>query len=99
MKKLIVKDKNLRLKLTKLEKQHLILKSIFKNLNFFTLIRWNAFMKLHNLSVNGNKNSLSNRCLHTINKKRLNKLTNFSRHVFLKFIRSGQISGFKKSSW
>jgi ribosomal protein S14 len=99
MKKLLVKDKKLRYKLTNLEKQHLVLKSIFKNLNFFTLIRWNAFIKLHNLSASGNKNSLSNRCLHSINRKRFNKLTNFSRHTFLKLIRSGQITGLKKSSW
>lgn len=99
MKKLIVKDKNLRIKLTEKEKQHFILKSIFKNLNFFTLIRWNAFLKLHDLSKNETKHSLTNRCLYSVNKKRLNKLTNFSRHVFLKFVRSGQITGLKKSTW
>ena len=100
MKKLLIKDKKLRLGIIKTENRHLILKSIFKNLNFFTLIRWNAFIKLHNLSKNnGNKNLLVNRCLYTVNKKRFNKLTNFSRHVFLKLIRSGQINGIKKSSW
>lgn len=99
MKKLLAKDQKLRLKLTKLEKQHLILKSIFQNLNFFTLIRWNAFVKLSRLSASGTKQSLSNRCLLSTNKKRFNKLTYFSRHIFLKLIRSGQITGLRKSSW
>jgi ribosomal protein S14 len=99
MKKLLEKDKKLRLTIRELENQHLILKSIFKNLNLFTLIRWNAFIKLHDLSTNSNKNALSNRCLHSTNKKRFNKLTNFSRQIFLKLIRSGQISGMNKSSW
>jgi ribosomal protein S14 len=99
MKKLLEKDKKLRLTIRELENQHLILKSIFKNLNLFTLIRWNAFIKLHSLSANNNKNALSNRCLHSTNKKRFNKLTNFSRQIFLKLIRSGQISGMNKSSW
>jgi len=96
MKKLIAKDKKLRLNLVKIEKQYFVLKSIFKNLNFFTLIRWNAFIKLSKLSKKTSRQALSNRCLNTVNKKRFNKLTNFSRHVFLKFIRSGNIPGLKK---
>lgn len=99
MKKLLEKDKRLRLNIIKDESQSLVLKSIFKNLNLFTLIRWNAFIKLHNLSIKNNKNALTNRCLHSISKKRFNKLTNFSRYIFLKLIRSGQINGVRKSSW
>ena len=57
-------------------------------------------MKLDNLStIYKNKNSFNNICLYSINKKKYNKLTNFSRHIFLKLIRSGQIHGMKKSSW
>jgi ribosomal protein S14 len=99
MKKLLEKDKNRRLNIKGLEKQYFILKSISKNLNFFTLIRWNAFLILNKLSKNNSKISLSNRCLYSINKKRYNKLTNFSRHIYLKLIRSGNISGLQKSSW
>ena len=99
MKKLLEKDKKLRFKLVKIENQHIILKSIFKNFNYFILIRWNAFIKLNNLSITTNKIFLSNRCLHTKSKKRFNKLTRFSRHIFLKLIRSGQINGTRKSSW
>jgi ribosomal protein S14 len=99
MKKLLEKDKKLRLKILVYEHNNIILKSIFKNLNFFTLIRWNAFIKLNNSSVKNSKHAIINRCLYSINKKRFNKLTNFSRHIFLKLIRTGQINGLKKSSW
>lgn len=99
MQKLLEKDKKLRARIKNIEKQHFVLKSIFKNFNFFLLIRWNAFLKLKNLTSGSAKASISNRCLYTINKKRFNKLTTFSRHVFLKLIRSGEINGIRKSSW
>jgi ribosomal protein S14 len=99
MKKLLEKDKILRLKNFTSENHKVVLKSIFKDLNFFTLIRWNAFIKLQDLSSNNHKNAIINRCVYSINKKRFNKLTNFSRHIFLKLIRTGQIHGMKKSSW
>jgi ribosomal protein S14 len=99
MKKLLQKDKNLRLQIKNQEIEHLVLKSIYKNLNYFTLIRWNAFMKLANLSNNRSKSSLINRCVYSVNKKRFNKLTNFSRHIFLKLLRLGNINGVRKSSW
>ena len=99
MKKLLEKDKSLRKTILELEKKHVILQSIFKNFSFFRLIRWNAFIKLKNLLNNSYKSSLSNRCLHTKNRKRFNKLTTFSRHVFLKHLRFGKIHGIRKSVW
>jgi ribosomal protein S14 len=99
MKKLIEKDKKLRKQVIIKEHEHFILKSIFKNLNFFNLIRWNAHIKLKIETQNASKHSAVSRCLYTINKKKFNKLTGFSRHVFLKQIRSGSITGIKKSSW
>lgn len=99
MKKLLEKDKKLRHQIKFIENKHFILKSIFKNFNFFTLIRWNAFLKLKNLTKHNSKVSISNRCLKGINRKRFNKLTTFSRHIFLKLIRSGLITGMQKASW
>jgi ribosomal protein S14 len=99
MKKLLEKDKKLRKQIHLSNQQHFVLKSILKNFNIFTLIRWNAFLKLKDLSEKNSTISVINRCLTTINKKRFNKLTGFSRHVFLKLIRSGKISGIRKSSW
>ncbi len=99
MKSLFQKDKQLRKKIVNIEKKQFILKAIFKNFNFLRLIRWNAFLKLRSISVNSSKVLLSNRCLYGINKKRFNKFSNFSRNIFLKLIRSGQINGFKKASW
>jgi ribosomal protein S14 len=99
MKKLLEKDKKLRYNIKLIENQHFILKSIFKNFNFFTLIRWNAFLKLKFLTKNNSKVSITSRCLQGINRKRFNKLTSFSRHIFLKLIRSGLITGMQKASW
>jgi ribosomal protein S14 len=99
MKKLIEKDKKLRLHIVKTENKHFILKSIIKNFNFFILIRWNAFLQLKTLTQKFSKISITNRCLNSINKKRFNKLTGFSRHVFLKTVREGSVNGIRKSSW
>jgi ribosomal protein S14 len=99
MKKLLEKDKKLRHQIKLIENQHFILKSIFKNFNFFTLVRWNAFLKLKFLTKNNSKVSITNRCLQSVNKKRFNKLTTFSRHIFLKLIRSGLVAGMRKASW
>jgi ribosomal protein S14 len=99
MKKLIIKDKKLRNFIHEKEKKKIILKTIFKNSNLFTLIRWNAFSKMKKLTKSVSEISISNRCVYTVNKKRLNKTTLFSRHVFLKLIRSGKITNISKSSW
>lgn len=99
MKKLIEKDKKRRIQIKNIEKKVFILKSIFRNVNFFMLIRWNAFLQLKTLAKVSSPVSLSARCLYSINKKRFNKLTPFSRHVFLKLVRSGQISSVQKASW
>lgn len=99
MKKLFVKDRKLRQALSSIDHTHFIFKSIFKNINFFILIRWAAFLKLQDFTQNFFKVSIVNRCLSTTNKKRFSKLTALSRHAFLKSIRSGNICGIRKSSW
>jgi ribosomal protein S14 len=99
MKKLVEKDKKLRIRIKTIEKQHFILRSIVQNLNFFVLVRWNAFLKLKTLTTKNSRSSISNRCLYSTNKKRFHKLTTFSRYIFLKLIRSGKITGMQKSSW
>ena len=99
MKKLIVKDKKLRVKLNLKEKQHFLLKMIFQNSNLFALIRWNAYVKLKESGDIGSEVSTLSRCLYTINRKRFVSLAPFSRYVFLKLVRSGELSGIRKSSW
>lgn len=99
MKKLFAKDKRNRKIVKQLELEQFILKQISTNSNFLRTTRWNALYKLSNLSKNGSKTTLSNRCVKTINKKTFHKFTNFSRTVFLKLVKSGYISGMRKSSW
>ena len=100
MKKLLEKDKKIRKDFELLEKQNFILKFIFKNSNLLLLVRWQAFLKLQMLmSKKNSKISVASRCLYTINKKKFNKKTLFSRHLYLKQIRVGDLCGIKKISW
>lgn len=99
MKKLLIKDKKLRICLKKNEKLFFILQNILNNSNFSKFIRWKAILKLKLLNYHQSKSLLTNRCVETINKKRFNKLTIYSRHLFLKLIRQGKIYGFQKASW
>lgn len=99
MKKLFAKDKKNRTIIKQLELKHFVLKQISTNANFFKIVKWNALYKLSNLSKQSSKTVVSNRCVKTINKKTFHKFTNFSRTVFLKLVKSGYISGIRKSSW
>ena len=99
MKKLFAKDRRNRKTVKQLELKHFILKQISTNSNFLKTTRWNALYKLSNISKNSSKTVISNRCVQTINKKTFHKFSNFSRTVYLKLVKSGYISGIRKSSW
>jgi ribosomal protein S14 len=99
MKKLFAKDRENRKLIKETELQRFILKQISTNSNFLKTTQWNALYKISSLSKKSSKTVLSNRCVKTINKKTFHKFTNFSRTVFLKLIKSGHISGMRKSSW
>lgn len=98
MKKLFAKDKENRQIVKQSELKHFVLKQISTNSNFIKTIRWNALYELNSIKK-GSKTVLSNRCVKTINKKTFHKFTNLSRTVFLKLVKSGQITGMRKSSW
>jgi ribosomal protein S14 len=99
MKKIFAKDNKNRKDVKKSELKHYILKQISTNSNFFKITRWNAVYKLSNFPKKSSKTILSNRCVKTVNKKTFHKFSNFSRTVFLKLVKSGFISGMRKSSW
>ena len=99
MKKLFAKDRQNRRIMKELELQHFILKQISVNSNFSRTTRWNALHKLSNLPRKSSKTVLSNRCIKTVNRKTFHKFTSFSRMIFLRLVKSGAISGMRKSSW
>lgn len=99
MKKLLEKDKKVRKEIKKFEKKKFIFKTISNNLNLPDLIRFNAFDNLNEMSKHTSKSFISNRCVNTINKKKFNKLTHYSRIIFLKLARHKNIYGLNKSSW
>lgn len=99
MKKLIEKDKKIRKQIKNLEKKKFIFQIISNNTNLSNLIRFNAFYISNNLPIKSSKTFVSNRCVYTFNKKKSNKLTHFSRMIFLKLARDKKIFGLTKSSW
>ena len=99
MKKLVAKDKKNRKIIKQSELKHFILKQISTNSNFLKTVRWNALHKLSNISKKNSKTIISNRCIQTNNKKTFHKFSIFSRIIFLKLVKSGYISGIRKSSW
>lgn len=100
MKKLIEKDKITRKRIQESEKEKIILKSINYNNNFFNLIRWKAINSLNkNFISKSSITFISNRCVYTKNKKKFSYITNFSRIIFLRLVKTRSISNIYKSSW
>jgi len=100
MKKILERDKKIRKKLEKFDKKKLILKMILNNFNFFKLVRVDAKVKLNKIFfLSSSISRISNRCVETINKKKFNKLTNFSRMIFLRIVRNNDVCGVEKSTW
>ena len=98
MKKLLEKDKKIRKNIKILEQKRFVLKTIYYNFWFINLVRLNALHDLNKLSNRSSKTFTSNKCVLTRNKKRLNKLTNFSRIIFHTLAKKGKIPGIYKSS-
>ena len=99
MKKLLEKDKKIRKEIKKLEKKKFILKAISNNSNLSDLIKFKAFNKLNYMQNKTSKSFISDRCIATINKKKFNKLTHYSRIILLKLARNKNIYGLNKASW
>lgn len=97
--KVLQKDKQTRKIIQKYEKKKFILKNINMNFNFFNLIRWNSYINLKFLPSKNSKTFLTNKCIETVHKKKFNKLTNFSRIVFLRLVKTRAINSVYKSSW
>jgi len=99
MKKQTKKDKKIRRLFNRQELKHIVLKSIVKNENLSLNVKWKAVLKLSNSPRNSKKTRFVNRCVLTNRKAKFNRIfKKFSRLSFLKFARSGNISGLKKSS-
>lgn len=98
MKNQLYKDKNKRRLYNEIEKKQIILKSIIKNNNLTKPTRWNSEFKLSKINKTKFKSQLVKRCLLTGRKGKFNEMFRFSRLSFLKLVRNGYLSGFKKSA-
>lgn len=99
MKKLRIKDHSTRQQIKKFELKKFIIKSIFLNKNFLIPIQWNASLELMALPKNASKTILSNRCTKTNNKKAFSRFSNYSRMIFLKKAKTGNVPYLRRSSW
>ena len=99
MKKIQRRDNNKRNILKQQELKIKVHKHLKTNEKLYAHTRW-KIIELIDLKKNYNlKISLTNLCIHTLNKKRINKILNISRWEFLRDARIGSISGFKKAVW
>ena len=84
MKKLIERDKKVRKNIKKLEKKKFIFKLILNNMNLPYLLRFNASNNLSNLTKKASKTLISNRCIATVNKKKIWKTYKLFKNFFFK---------------
>ena len=100
MQKQIQKDKKIKKIFNKQELNYSILKSMVKNENLSLIIKWNAVSKLSNYCKSQTKVRFVHRCILTKRKAKFHRnFKKFSRLSFLRLVRSGIISGLKKSCW
>jgi len=95
MKNKIQKDQKKRNLNYKFETKQVILKSIAKNKNLAKTTCWNSELALSKIKF---KTQLVKRCILTGRKSKFNEKFRFSRLSFLRLVRNGFISGFKKSA-
>lgn len=99
MQKIIFRDNHNRKKIKHKELSLFLSRQISLNHNIPKLVRWNALYELTFKMHKDSKTNLSRRCIKTINKKSFHTFSNFSRILFLRLAKLGQISGLKKLSW
>lgn len=100
MQKQIKKDKKIRKLFNQQELNSIILKSMVRNENLSLLVKWNAVSELSNYHKRQAKVRFVHRCILTKRKAKFNRnFKKFSRLSFLRLVRSGVISGLKKSCW
>lgn len=99
MKKIYYKEKRASLLQLKYEDTRVLFKSIFQNQYLPYTVRWNCLLSLSQLPASSLKHRIVGRCFLSKHRKKFNFLFKFSRLVFLRLVRSGQISGLHKCVW
>lgn len=97
MNRFIKKDKNLRIKIKKKEKDRLVLKYLTNNKKLSEYTRGIAFKSLDNLSLFQTR--VENRCFLTGRSRSIYASYGVSRLSFRRLVSAGSLLGIKKSSW
>jgi len=99
MKKRCLKEQKYRSIVFRMEDIRIIFKSILFNQYFPYQSRWACGFNLSILQKKSIASKLISRCIFTRHRKKFHFLFKFSRLVFLRLARSGQIFGLKKYVW
>jgi hypothetical protein len=92
-------DKILRNKLKMLELNYFLFKILFKTIFLFSFFKNNLFTIFNYNFIKIPIFTIINFCLISLNKKKFNKFSYYSRHFFLKKLQDGTITGLIKYSW
>ena len=95
----IQKDNKKRQVVLRDEIKRLEYKAIIKNLNLPKQVRYEYVLKLNNLSLNGCKIRVRNRCVLTGRGRAVYSFCKLSRLKFRELAAQGALAGIKKSSW
>lgn len=99
MKKIIFRNKKLRILIKNFKNLYFILKSIIKNKIVFNYFKYKilTFFKT-SLNITYNYTALKF-CVISLSKKRFTKISFYSRQLLSKKIQSGEMFGITKQSW
>lgn len=99
MKNVLRKDILNRVLVNKDETERFVHKGIISNTKIHILMRFLASEGLACMSKKGSPVLLTNRCVETNRRKRINKFYSYSRITFRKLAQRGFFNGLSKSSW
>lgn len=94
--KLYKKNKKLINSFVNYTNQYFLLKLFIKNKLLNTLIKYNLILIQHTIFKKFSKVKIINKCCISINKKRFNNITLYSRFIFKKIVLNGKLFGITK---
>jgi len=100
MKKLQYRDKKVRSAVKQLEAKKQLLQMILDNKHVSRFVKGKVRLKNNSeLLSNSSKTRITNRCILTNRKKRVNKYYNLSRLVFIRFMKDNSLRNLQKICW
>jgi small subunit ribosomal protein S14 len=99
IKKIVIHDKERRKVYKTYKNKRLTLRRIIHNRKLSKIIRWTASKELSNMTRNGSKTRIRNRCVLTGRGRAISRLFRVSRIKIRELGGMGKLPGLRKSSW